>query len=461
MTDLHDSTGNIKDDTPGPQTPGQMVRAQREAAGLSLQAVSEALHLTVHYIKSLESDEYNKLPGLTFVKGYFRAYARYLRMDVDDVLASYERYLAGSSFRQHTHDFSSGSASIGAIGGRRSDQSFAWALVAGVILVIALAAGWWFFGREMDVALSSNATTSTPASALTSTTNATSQTASQSLTTQPLVQSNNTAGLTSTPSATPPATQPTTASTFPQSVAATVTQSPPPVVSATVMEGDAQAAAADAGAAVINATLEARQEVALQANAAQLAADQLAASAGDGLSPAAPVASATNVAAPVSDASATALGSYSAPVANAAATTAVALNDAMQTVVVNAVADADGIDNPAAEITSGTSGTRNITLRGAGNDRLEIQLNGASWAEIRDADGADVFSDMLRQGDRLSIEGTAPFSVLLGDARQAQTSFNAQAIDMSSLVRSDNTARFRLGVEGVTAILRDQTVVTE
>src|SRR5690606_18936389 len=173
MTEHNDSTGKIKDDIPGPQTPGQMVRAQRESAGLTLQAVSEALHLTVHYIKSLEADEYGKLPGLTFVKGYFRAYARFLKMDVDAVLAAYERHLAAKGFRQHTHDFTA-NQSMGSLGGLRSDQSVAWALVAGVILVIALAAGWWFFGREMEVAIANGssapptqttapATTTTPA----------------------------------------------------------------------------------------------------------------------------------------------------------------------------------------------------------------------------------------------------------------------------------------------------------
>ena len=57
-------------------TPGAMLRQAREAAGLTHAAVGEALHLTVHYIKALENDDYNKLPGQLFVKGYMRTYAR-------------------------------------------------------------------------------------------------------------------------------------------------------------------------------------------------------------------------------------------------------------------------------------------------------------------------------------------------------------------------------------------------
>ena len=73
------------------ETPGMMLRKARESANFTHAAVGEALHLTVHYIKALENDDYSKLPAATFVKGYLRAYARYLKLDVNAVLASYEK----------------------------------------------------------------------------------------------------------------------------------------------------------------------------------------------------------------------------------------------------------------------------------------------------------------------------------------------------------------------------------
>jgi len=76
------------------QKPGDLLRSKREAAGMSQAQVGEALHLTVHYIKSLESDEYSKLPGLTFVKGYFRSYARLLKLDEAAILDCYEHYIS-------------------------------------------------------------------------------------------------------------------------------------------------------------------------------------------------------------------------------------------------------------------------------------------------------------------------------------------------------------------------------
>jgi len=148
------------------QAPGLLLKAQRESAGLTHQAVGEALHLTVHYIKALENDDYSKLPGMTFVKGYFRSYARFLNMDVEHVLACYEKYLSAQGLVSSASEFASRSRS-------KSDQAMIWAVVAGLILVIALVVGWWFFGRTPETgqkvtsirSISSPATTTIPATA--------------------------------------------------------------------------------------------------------------------------------------------------------------------------------------------------------------------------------------------------------------------------------------------------------
>ena len=120
-------------------TPGELLSRQRERAGLSHATVGEALHLTVHYIKAIENNEYNKLPGLTFVKGYIRAYARYLHMDTVAVLSCYEAHLASIGIDKDNI--------YGAVSRHRSDQTLLWAVAAAIILVIALVSGWWFFGR--------------------------------------------------------------------------------------------------------------------------------------------------------------------------------------------------------------------------------------------------------------------------------------------------------------------------
>lgn len=71
----------------GRPTAGAKLRAAREAAGLSVDAVAQQLKLAPRQVKALEDDDWQRLPGRTFVRGFARNYARFVRLDPDAVLA--------------------------------------------------------------------------------------------------------------------------------------------------------------------------------------------------------------------------------------------------------------------------------------------------------------------------------------------------------------------------------------
>ena len=48
-----------------------------------------------YILKAIEEDRYDHLPAATYVKGFLLAYAKYLRLDRNDVLLRYERALRG------------------------------------------------------------------------------------------------------------------------------------------------------------------------------------------------------------------------------------------------------------------------------------------------------------------------------------------------------------------------------
>jgi cytoskeleton protein RodZ len=128
----------------GRSSPGEYLRKLREEKGHTHATVSAALHLTVHYIKALEGDEYGKLPGLTFVKGYLRAYARFLGADVNTVLARFDEHITGLlDAGQHTARVERSK--------RRQDQALRWAIGAGLVVVAGVAAGWWFMHDAQPV----------------------------------------------------------------------------------------------------------------------------------------------------------------------------------------------------------------------------------------------------------------------------------------------------------------------
>ena len=69
-----------------PSGPGAMLRAAREAAGLSLDQVAQQLKLAPRQVKALEDESFADLPGRTFSRGFVRNYARLLNLDAQDLL---------------------------------------------------------------------------------------------------------------------------------------------------------------------------------------------------------------------------------------------------------------------------------------------------------------------------------------------------------------------------------------
>jgi cytoskeleton protein RodZ len=71
----------------GVPSAGGRLREAREAAGLSVDAVARQLKLAPRQVTALEEDDWQHLPGRTFIRGFARNYARFLRLDPDAVLA--------------------------------------------------------------------------------------------------------------------------------------------------------------------------------------------------------------------------------------------------------------------------------------------------------------------------------------------------------------------------------------
>jgi cytoskeleton protein RodZ len=76
---------------PVASTAGAQLRAAREAAGWSQEAVAQQLKLAPRQVRAIEEDDYARLPGRTFVRGFVRNYARLLRLDPAQVLAALPR----------------------------------------------------------------------------------------------------------------------------------------------------------------------------------------------------------------------------------------------------------------------------------------------------------------------------------------------------------------------------------
>ena len=72
-------------------SPGKMLAAARERAGLSQDQVAGDLYMTLTKVRALENDEYHRLHSDTFIRGYIRAYANLLKINVDEVMTAYDK----------------------------------------------------------------------------------------------------------------------------------------------------------------------------------------------------------------------------------------------------------------------------------------------------------------------------------------------------------------------------------
>ena len=80
---------NGTEDAVSALTAGDILRQARKRLGLNEKEVADQLHITMHYVRALESNSYEKLPGAVFARGYVKSYALLLDLDVGELLSLY------------------------------------------------------------------------------------------------------------------------------------------------------------------------------------------------------------------------------------------------------------------------------------------------------------------------------------------------------------------------------------
>ena len=69
--------------------PGAQLKKARERKQLSTQEVADVLNLKHSFVLKMEIDQYDSLPGETFVRGYLRAYAKLVGVNPEKLLDTY------------------------------------------------------------------------------------------------------------------------------------------------------------------------------------------------------------------------------------------------------------------------------------------------------------------------------------------------------------------------------------
>ena len=89
---------------------GTELKRERELRGITLQEISDATKINIRYLRELEEDRFDNLPGTFFIKGIIRSYAKYIGLDENTILNGYyetellrEQEKEGEKKSQKTH----------------------------------------------------------------------------------------------------------------------------------------------------------------------------------------------------------------------------------------------------------------------------------------------------------------------------------------------------------------------
>jgi cytoskeleton protein RodZ len=114
---------------------GNTLREARVRRNLTLQQVEEDIKIRVKYVQAMENEDWDVMPGVTYVKGFLRTYATYLGLDPDVIIGEFRsRGMVPSA--EHHEPFSGSSV----IGKPRSHRGRNTVVIVAVVCLIVLAA---------------------------------------------------------------------------------------------------------------------------------------------------------------------------------------------------------------------------------------------------------------------------------------------------------------------------------
>ena len=114
---------------------GTTLREARVRRALTLQQVEEDTKIRVKYVQAMENEDWDVMPGVTYVKGFLRTYSTYLGLDPEVIIGEFRsRGMVPSA--EHHEPFS-GSSVIGKPHSHRGRNTI---VILAIVCLVVLAA---------------------------------------------------------------------------------------------------------------------------------------------------------------------------------------------------------------------------------------------------------------------------------------------------------------------------------
>lgn len=118
--------------------PGDMLRQAREQLGYSQKDVASRLRLRMSVIDDIENNRFDEAHMATFTRGYVRSYAKFVGLDVNEVLSKLESIGQGQPQAQTMQSFSRKTKRE-----KHDNRVMGMTWLLGAVIVGMTAAWWW------------------------------------------------------------------------------------------------------------------------------------------------------------------------------------------------------------------------------------------------------------------------------------------------------------------------------
>lgn len=146
---------------------GDTLREARLRQGLTIKDVEDSLKIRGKYLQALEQDDFEVLPGSTFVRAFLRSYAAFLGLEADVLVAEYlNAHDSAADIHRTRHPNGPGGLSLRAqprTRGRRSQPNYVVVAVVALIVLTVVAIIFRDRGEAPAVIDPENITTTTTA----------------------------------------------------------------------------------------------------------------------------------------------------------------------------------------------------------------------------------------------------------------------------------------------------------
>lgn len=122
---------------------GSTLREARVRRNLTLQQVEEDTKIRVKYVQAMENEDFDIMPGPTYVKGFLRTYSEYLGLDPDVIVDEYRTREPRGASRVHEEPFG-GVSTLGKPRGHRGRNTIVLVAVVCLLVLVLI----WVLGRE-------------------------------------------------------------------------------------------------------------------------------------------------------------------------------------------------------------------------------------------------------------------------------------------------------------------------